>query len=167
MADRRRTITVKLTPGKDDDLIRWWKKLEKGDHTTPNGGKQEVAKRTLRLGIGLPQPQSEAPAIHITAQEAIEKLRDELYADLDRALSNMPTAADDAHERIQQLEQYIYGQLNEAAQHINDLYNRVDELMRRPVQPSEAAPLPPVEPASQVTDERLNERTKRLKKTTW
>ncbi len=45
---RRLTLTVKLTPGKDDDLIAWWLGL-------PLGCRQRYIKRLLRASaLGAP-----------------------------------------------------------------------------------------------------------------
>lgn len=57
MADKRVTMTVKLRPGKDDDLIAWWQSLEPGNFETD--GKQSIIKAVLRAGLELPQPHVE------------------------------------------------------------------------------------------------------------
>lgn len=41
----RVTATVQMTPGRDDDLIRWFRKLPKGE-------RNEALKNVLRLGLG-------------------------------------------------------------------------------------------------------------------
>jgi hypothetical protein len=48
---RRLTLTLKLTPGKDDDLIAWWLNL-------PLGSRQGQVKRLLRASaLDIPIPQ--------------------------------------------------------------------------------------------------------------
>lgn len=46
-AKKRETATIKMTPGKDDDLIRWFRKLPKGE-------RNETLKNLLRAGLGKP-----------------------------------------------------------------------------------------------------------------
>ena len=46
-AKGRVTATVQMTPGKDDDLIRWFRKL-------PQGERNRALKNALRAGLGKP-----------------------------------------------------------------------------------------------------------------
>lgn len=77
MAFKRETITIKLTAGKDDVLIRWWQSLPKGDYKTD--GRQGVIKNVLLRGLDLPeQLPPAAPGVDNALITLLEKAITEL-----------------------------------------------------------------------------------------
>lgn len=72
MADNRVTMTIKLTPGKDDALIQWWESLQKGDYTAQGESRQFTAKQILRRGLSIPeetvQPIADADSLNRIAE---------------------------------------------------------------------------------------------------
>lgn len=60
--------SVQMTPGKDDDLIRWFRKL-------PQGERNQRLKNTLRAGLGKPTVdyKTDAPAGLPERLEALER----------------------------------------------------------------------------------------------
>lgn len=83
--DKRETITIKLRPGRDDDLIRWWARLE--------GNKNSTIKSVLRSGLELPEPAPTAAA-DTADVEALKGELSALYGELSalrQAVAQVPT----------------------------------------------------------------------------
>ncbi|CAG0936829.1 hypothetical protein TFLX_05723 [Thermoflexales bacterium] len=77
MSDRRVTLTLKLQPGPDDDLILWWQ-------TVPMGKGQALLKGILRQALQQPSKElSMADVVQQLAQE-IQGLRRMLTAAVGR-----------------------------------------------------------------------------------
>lgn len=148
--DTRFTVTIKLRPGKDDDIIAWWSQQQKGDHATP--GRQDAAKDALRAGIGLPPP----PPPPNPLEGLIEQVQ---------AVIAESTPSTDP-EQVQRLIDQRVAQWQQRIE--NDLAAYIARVVSEQVQGiASAPPPPPVEPAPQVSEEQLERRANKLKKTTW
>lgn len=88
--DNRITLTIKLSPGKDDALIDWWQGLPKGDYQSTDNTRQSLAKQALRRALNLP----EAPTLAVTSDsDEVEALRDhikQLESWIERIANDLP-----------------------------------------------------------------------------
>lgn len=142
MTITRETITIKLTPGKDDDLIAWWESLPLGDYQTP--GRQRVIKQALRRALDMPatvEPSSPQP---LTVDLS------ELYA----LIAQQRQQLDNQNAWIQKIAEdlpgYVQGEISKAL--------------------ATGAPLPPpptVEGGAQLDASAVEKRAKRLKDSQW
>lgn len=71
--DNRTTLTIKLTPGKDDALIKWWNGLDKGDYQSTDNTRQSSAKQALRRALDLPDAPTHAVISNNGEVEALQQ----------------------------------------------------------------------------------------------
>lgn len=180
--DKRETITVKLTPGKDDDLINWWNRLPKGTNLPGENTRQNILKTMLRTALDLPIPPADADALdRLTAEfaAALDEERERraaLEQELQRqktitanlpalvkqiASSSTPAALDDA--RVTELEQRIDSIMTWA--------NGVHALLQNGAVAAASSSTVADEPAPVVedglTDAEQQQRARKLKKAQW
>lgn len=128
---------IQLVYGEDDDLIKWYGKL-------PKGQRQQTLKNMLRVALKMPLP---APVATVPTNAA----------DVER-VAMLETVIGQLQEQLgiqQQWIEYLYqngGQGQVVA--TND-------------QPAPAELYQPVEQAKRVSDDKLTKREKRLKKQGW
>jgi hypothetical protein len=135
---KRTPLPLQLSPGIDDDLIQWLANIEKGD-------RNRVVKAIIRRGLGLPPVDYELSA---------------LRRDIER------TGDPELLERLTALEAYTYDQLTQAANHINELYQRLDTIASASGSDAITPNAPEVE-ISRASDEQLEKRSKKLKGSSW
>lgn len=176
MTVKRRTVTIKLHPKNDADLVAWWDALERGTFEE-SSGRQRTAKATMRAALGfvLPPESDEAAVLRAeleTAYKTIDALTRRIDHQHDRleqltaAVSNIPrligavktsgsTPADDT--RLKELER----QLAWAVDTLNWFIEHGA--------PAAADSPDPDEPTStaQLSDDELREREDRLNKADW
>lgn len=81
--DLRTSIPLKLRPGEDDDLVRWYNEL-------PKGKRQEVLRQALRAGIGKVTMNGHAE------MERIEATTKAIWA----AMNDLPSYLDGLMQRL-------------------------------------------------------------------
>lgn len=148
-AHKRATLTAKLTPGKDDDLLDWLDAL-------PNGVKNTTIKNTLRAGMGL------APVDY--SADDLDALRQQLDA-LQQAVAAIPAlvkhaSIDGAAERLAVVET----ELGRVGEWLNYLNARVEQATS---DPALLPPSPPAEETQQLDTSALDARAAKLKRNQW
>ena len=137
MADKRVTIPVKLSPGRHDDLIKWWRGLASGK-AGQRGGKNTTMIAILRAALfDEPMPVKDddpPPAVEPDAELVQENTR--LKAMLEQ------------HERD-----------------LHALHSRLEALEKRPIMPLEEDPL--FELIEHMTTEQVSGRKKKLMNAEW
>lgn len=177
MADQRETITIKLTPGKDDDLIQWWQSLPKGDHKTD--GRQGVVKSTLRAGLQYPIPEPQREKIEAIQHELDQRREWDAYRDeqitvlLQRLneVENTPNAPNNgiSTHQIEAMQREMYQEWETLTRQLVDslpatVQQIVEEALNTP--PTHRTP-PPVQAVNQIDQQTAAEREARLKKASW
>lgn len=163
--DKRVTVTIKLTPGRDDDLIIWWRNLQKGTYHE-RSGKQEALKKFLRLGLDMPEPEQ-----GLTEEE---KNRLAQLESLVETLLNQPAGtssvvddkkflewADWTEKALNNLDARLKRK-DQLEQEVKRLSDRVEQLLRSGL----TGTFEQTE-REQVTDKQLERRRQRLEKTDW
>ena len=173
--DRRKTISIKLHPVHDRDLISWWDGLPKGSNKSEpaDDSRQSIGKRILRLYADLPIPLRTEKV----TPDHINQLWDQLEY-LQNAMGNAGVSND---ARV--LEDRIYQDLNALAGQIDQLFKMVSggatvisdlpqnnyvpqddgaptELVIRPESPTPVAD-------ERLTEEKMAKRQKKLGKSSW
>lgn len=189
--DNRVTLTVKLHPVKDADLIQWLENLPMGDHTSIDTGRNFALKHLLRSALGLPIPTPTADAIQTlytqtsaafeTVSAELDSQRQraaDLQAELERiaaVTANLPTivkklapaaptapAVDTAE--IEAIKQQIAA-LMTWANEVHGMIHNGTVQQSADVQPVATEPAPAVEDG--LTEEELGQRKRRLKRAQW
>lgn len=88
--DNRTTLTIKLSPGKDDSLIEWWEGLPKGDYLSTDNTRQSIAKQALRRALKMPEPPTHAVTSTVET-EALQNRIGELEAWIQKIANDLPT----------------------------------------------------------------------------
>jgi hypothetical protein len=136
-AHKRKTITVKASPGIDDDLIQWHRRI-------PPGNRQARLKMALRSGIADELAQ-------LTALERVEQL----FYQLADHLAAQTTGAD------------VAPHLATLAEQIAALRSDMTNIVFAAPNGSTAPTQPGIEAAPQVSKAELDARAKNLKKAQW
>ncbi len=147
-ANNRVPAIIQLTPGKDDDLIRWLRKI-------PIGGRNATLKTALRSGLDLPQPE---PATGSTSSlEQLAALTGEVQA-LKAAVTGVNRVPVVPLDQLDQMGQLL-DQMDRIQYRLNQLEAQVSGYP--------ATPVPIIEAAPELTEAELAQRSAKLKKMKW
>lgn len=88
--DNRTTLTIKLSPGKDDSLIEWWEGLPKGDYQSTDNTRQSIAKQALRRALELPEAPTHAVMSNSAEVEVLQNHIKQLEAWIEKIANDLP-----------------------------------------------------------------------------
>lgn len=145
----RKTITINLVRGKDDDLLRWIERI-------PNQGRNAALKFALRAGLELPQP------VHETAPaERLENIAGELET-LKTAFARLPNLIRQqpgSDPRLDDLQRAV----DDFRQWAGTIQNRIDQISSGIVE----MPAPIIDIAPELSEGEKQQRASKLKKAKW
>lgn len=148
-ASKRRTLSAKLTPGKDDPLIQWLDSVRRGD-------RNKAIKQALSTALQLPMPVMSSAA----NQDEVTALREEV-AQLRAALqqSRQHPAAQELEQLREQLNSWSTWFEKEFQSYLRDQLQQLEVVS--------VAPIITIEAASQADSAILEDRAANMKKRGW
>jgi len=182
--DKRVTLTIKLLPDADSDIIKWWSSLPLGSNKNTTGSRNTYAKTVLRYAIKEEDHirELEAEKVELASQLQLEQTRvHDLQGDIDLLRRQATKAYDQQDRDIKELrtilsrlpiiaekavQQFVptqsdAGRLDDIQQQLNGLMERIEEVAK-----TRGTAEKPTKKRT-LSEEELADRDHRMQKTNW